>query len=253
MYWYNIAICVSERVLYYKGRIMTGITVLIPIVSVLAGLGGGYTIWGGANIQKTCSEFGTLHCLEPTNTELTKTAVTRSSSSYNNFAPGDEVKRSSIEDWEISDVEDGHGFSVSWNILQSYQYKNVLFEKACKYERDPPDWSQSTLMSGASRNEAVAMMSRAALMKSDPINTAQLPYKFDFTLVKPVFIGDVELFTFDVTYKDDEKNSACGDAIVTGTGRVDGKIYTVSTIKYRCMFDKKRRLVEQGFTLSENL
>ena len=125
--------------------------------------------------------------------------VTIGTTSALTLASGMHDQKLSVKGWTGGETDKGHHtYWVAWDALQSYQFKHILFNKGCQHSRDSPNWEQSKLMSSASCNEAIAMMSCAAINKSDPMNTAQLPYKFNFALVKPVFIEDIEAFLFDV-------------------------------------------------------
>jgi len=157
-----------------------------------------------------------------------------------------------------------YSYTIYWGVMQSYEYKNMMFDKQFVFDREAPEWDQSSLISGASRNEAYATLSRAALMKDGQINTDQLPYRFDYLLIKPVFVGDVEEFSATIQYL--HTNNSCsnldlveavtegspvayGDAIVSGKGTVNGTVSTISTIAYKCMLNQPDRLREKGYTV----
>jgi len=193
------------------------VTVAIAI-GIGAGIGCGYAIWGrDKSNSNEDDKWVDLVADAP------KTVVTTTTMSDNEF-------------------------TIVWNDMQSYKYKNLLLNKNIVYDRDPPDWNQTSLISGASRNEVAATLSRAALMVDDATNTAQLPYKFNFTLIRPVFAGSEEAFVAKVEY-DYATNNQCGDAKVTGVGTVNGTVHTLSTILYKCMYGQAERLLEKGYDL----
>lgn len=92
-------------------------------------------------------------------------------------------------------------YEVHYKELQSYGYKNALFAKEYSFDRPAPKWVQSNLISGASRNEAVATIARSVLMHLDKTqHTNQLPTHFDIRLHRPAHVGDIEVCTFSVEF-----------------------------------------------------
>ena len=197
-----------------------GLVTVAITIGLGAGIGSGYAIWGRDKSNSNEDEDDKWVNLVA---DAPKTVVTTST---------------------ISDNE----FTIVWDEMQSYKYKNLLLNKNIVYNRDPPDWNQTSLISGASRNEVAATLSRAALMVDDAFNTAQLPYKFNFTLIRPVFVGYEEVFVAKVEYNN-ATNNQCGDAKVTGAGTVNGTVHTLSTIFYKCMYGQAERLLEKGYDL----
>ena len=88
-------------------------------------------------------------------------------------------------------------------------------------------------------------------------------HKFDFLLVRPVFVGDVEEFSATIQYLHTNNSCsnldlaeaegspvACGDAIVSGMGIVNGIVSTITTIAYKCMLNQPDRLSQKGYTVT---
>ncbi len=200
-----------------------GLVAAAVAIGVGAGIGCGYAIWGRNKYED--DKWVDLVADAP------KTVVA-------------DAPKTDVTTFTLSDNE----FTIVWDEMQSYKYKNLLLNKSLVYDRDPPDWNQTSLISGASRNEVAATLSRAALMVDDAFNTAQLPYKFNFTLIRPVFVGYEEVFVAKVEYNN-ATNNQCGDAKVTGVGTVNGTVHTLSTIFYKCMYGQAERLLEKGYDL----
>ena len=205
-------------------------------IGIGVGIGSGYAIWGRNN-----------------------TGDSHSGKEDKWMSAVADAPKTIMMDFDAGRSEGNYTYTIDWGEMQSYRYKNLLFDKDYAFDRDPPDWDQTLLISGAARNEAAATLSRAALMNADDVNTAQLPYRFNFTLVRPVFVGDVEVFSATIEYissssssdPDNAEGSPCGDAIVSGIGTVNGTVYTITTISYKCMHGQPDRLSEKGYSLRE--
>jgi len=223
-------------------------------IGIGVGIGSGYAVWGRSDSNGSSTAHLNSDDLDPQSSGKEDKWIA---------AVADAPRTIMMDSEQAEGNRETYSYTISWDVMQSYGYKNMLFDKQFVFGRDPPDWDQTSLISGASRNEAAATLSRAALMDDDDINTAQLPYRFNFTLVRPVFVGDVEEFSATIQYlytnnssssnSDlvEAEGSACGHAIVSGTGTVNGTVHTITTISYKCMHDQPDRLSEKGYRLRE--